>query len=279
MSTLSLLAFDPESVSWGCGVQSNYLAVGAIVPLVRTGVGAVVAQGVGDPNIARRVLDGLSRGRSPGDALEAALHGDPLKHQRQLAVLNSTGQSAAFTGDECRPEAKAIGGDGVVAIGNLAVEGAIAASLGGFVSAPDGALARRLLAGMLAGSAAGGDRRGALAAGLLVGGARFSHVGAPDRAVDLRADASALPLNDLARMLDVHELYYDPPSPAPWLDRAGFDDGTQALLSGFMKAAGESDWRDVFESLNLAHRYDAQRDLIDPLVPSRLRSLALSMAT
>jgi uncharacterized Ntn-hydrolase superfamily protein len=89
-------------------------------------------------------------------------------------------------------------------------------------AAAGGDLAARLLAALVAGQAAGGDRRGRQSAGLLVVRAPtdFWH---GDRLVDLRVDDHADPLAELTRLLDVwrvaHTLAPLPPAagaaPAP----------------------------------------------------------------
>ena len=43
-STFSIVAFDPETGDLGVAVQSKFLAVGAVVPYARAGVGAVATQ-------------------------------------------------------------------------------------------------------------------------------------------------------------------------------------------------------------------------------------------
>ena len=44
LSTFSIVGHDPESQEWGIAVQSKFLAVGAVVPWARAGVGAVATQ-------------------------------------------------------------------------------------------------------------------------------------------------------------------------------------------------------------------------------------------
>ena len=68
-------------------------------------------------------------------------------------------------------------------------------------------LARRLLAALRAGDAAGGDRRGRQSAALLVVRDGAGYGGSDDVAVDLRVDDHPDPCAELARLLDLHDLY------------------------------------------------------------------------
>ena len=68
-------------------------------------------------------------------------------------------------------------------------------------------LARRLLAALQAGDAAGGDSRGRQSAALLVVREGAGYGGGDDVAVDLRVDDHPMPCAELERMLDLNDLY------------------------------------------------------------------------
>ena len=86
-------------------------------------------------------------------------------------------------------------------------------------SDPDEPLARRLLAALAAGDDAGGDRRGRQSAALLVVREGAGYAGGDDIAVDLRVDDHADPVTELARLLDLNDLYLT----ASTAGRAGHD--------------------------------------------------------
>lgn len=67
--------------------------------------------------------------------------------------------------------------------------------------------ARRLLAALGAGDADGGDRRGRQSAALYVVREGAGYGGGDDVAVDVRVDDHADPVGELARLLDLNELY------------------------------------------------------------------------
>jgi uncharacterized Ntn-hydrolase superfamily protein len=72
--TFSIVATDPATGEVGCAVQSKYLAIGAVTPWVRAGVGAVATQAMGV--VARngeRVLSALAANVDPAAAIDQAL--------------------------------------------------------------------------------------------------------------------------------------------------------------------------------------------------------------
>ena len=67
--------------------------------------------------------------------------------------------------------------------------------------------ARRLVDALQAGDDAGGDRRGRQSAAVLVVRDGAGYGGLDDIAVDLRVDDHAEPIGELARLLDLNDLY------------------------------------------------------------------------
>jgi uncharacterized Ntn-hydrolase superfamily protein len=70
-----------------------------------------------------------------------------------------------------------------------------------------GALVDRLLTALHAGQEAGGDRRGRQSAAILVVREKGGYGGFNDRYVDLRVDDHPTPIDELARLLKLHNLY------------------------------------------------------------------------
>ena len=185
-------------------MQSKYFAIGAVTPWVRAGIGAVATQAMGV--VARngeRVLAELAGGAEPAVALERALAADPTPAIRQLGAVTAEGRAAAFTGSECLDWAGHLTEPGFAVQGNmLANAGVLPAMRNAFVEEA-GPLAERVLAALVAGQAAGGDRRGQQAAALVVeqlGAGRTSREGI-DRTVDLRVDDHPEPIVELERLL------------------------------------------------------------------------------
>lgn len=75
-------------------------------------------------------------------------------------------------------------------------------------SDPAEPLARKLLAVLAAGDAAGGDNRGRQSAALLVAGDQGGYLDGDGMIVDLRVDDHQAPIPELARLLDLHDTLF-----------------------------------------------------------------------
>src|SRR2546423_7001487 len=204
--TFSIVAFDPENGDVGVAVQSKYFAVGAVVPWARAGVGAVATQAAGRAAYGPEILDLLTRGLEPSEAIERALADDERRETRQLGVVDAHGRAAAFTGSECNEWASHATGPGYAAQGNILAGKAVVDEMARAFEDTSGALAERLVAALEAAQAAGGDRRGQQSAALVVerpGGIPGNREGI-DRIVDLRVDDHPEPIRELRRLLDLH---------------------------------------------------------------------------
>lgn len=202
--TWSILAFDPATGALGVAVASRAFAIGARMPHVRAGVGAVATQSISNAYLGPRVLDLLAAGMAPSAAIKEALDADGGRELRQLHAVDRHGRCAAWTGRHCVEWAGEACGEGVSVAGNmLANERVAAATLAGFAAAP-GQLAERLVAALEAGEAAGGDRRGRQAAVLLVA----TTEDLPE--INLRVDDHAAPLPELRRLLGLYREQLEP---------------------------------------------------------------------
>ena len=123
--------------------------------------------------------------------------------------MDVDGNAASHTGAGCLEWAGGRTGPGYAIQGNiLAGEEVVAAMEDAWLAAdPDATLAHQLLTALAAGDAAGGDRRGRQSAALLVVRDGAGYGGLDDLAVDLRVDDHADPLAELARLLDLNDLY------------------------------------------------------------------------
>src|SRR5881396_306939 len=103
--TYSIVARDPETGEMGVAVQSHYFSVGPIVPWAESGVGAVATQSLVLVDYGPRGLELMRSGLSAHQALEALTRVDSARAGRQVAMLDAHGDVAAFTGDNCIPDA------------------------------------------------------------------------------------------------------------------------------------------------------------------------------
>lgn len=217
--TFSLVACDPARGECGVAVASKFLAIGALVPWVRAGVGAVATQAAMNPTYGPDGLDLLEHGLDPAAALARLTAEDPGAAERQAAIVDCRGRAAIHTGERCLAWAGGRSGDGWAAQGNTLVSGeTITAVAATFEGSRDGGapMARRLLEALAAGQEAGGDRRGQQGAALLVARAGGGY-GGFDVAVDLRVDDHAEPVAELQRLLDLHERSFGTTPDADWL--------------------------------------------------------------
>jgi uncharacterized Ntn-hydrolase superfamily protein len=205
-STFSICGLDPATGEVGVAVQSKYFAVGSVVSWARAGVGAVATQAAGVAGYGPLVLDALAGGADPEEAIRAVLGSDEARETRQLGVVAADGRSAAWTGIECNEWAGHETGDGYAAQGNILAGEAVVADMARAFREGDGSLAERLVAGLEAAQAAGGDVRGQQSAAVYVErpGAGEETGELVDRVVDLRVDDHEEPIAELRRLLEIH---------------------------------------------------------------------------
>lgn len=211
--TFSLVARDPRTGDLGIAVQSKFLAVGAVVPWARAGVGAIATQSWANTGYGTRGLELLASGLSASAALEQLLVSDEGRMLRQVGMVGVAGPPVTYTGDKCFSWAGGKTGADYACQGNILVgEETVLAMAHTFEQTP-GPLARRLLAALAAGQAAGGDSRGQQSAALLVVRENGGYGGFTDRMIDLRVDDHPQPIQELQRLLQLHELYLSPSDP------------------------------------------------------------------
>ena len=208
VATFSIVAFEPETGSLGVAVESKFLAVGAIVPWARAGVGAVATQAMANYNYGPRGLDLMARGRTAEETVEALLSADDEREHRQLGVVDAAGLAASYTGSECFEWAGGVTGEHYAAQGNILVGPETVDAMADTFEGTAGDLAGRLLAALDAGQGAGGDSRGKQSAALLVVREGGGYGGDNDRLLDLRVDDHPEPIRELIRIRGLHTLYF-----------------------------------------------------------------------
>ncbi|MGW5053173.1 DUF1028 domain-containing protein [Actinokineospora sp. NPDC004072] len=200
--TYSILARDEATGCLGVAVQSGVLAVGTRVIAGRSGVGVVAVQAGSELTWRTMLLDLLASGMTAAQAV-AALATLPGAAEAQFAAVGVDGDAAAHTGPDCIPHA------GHACRGPMSAQGNMLASpttWTAMLDAAAGPLAERLVAGLAAAEAEGGDIRGPQSAALLVVGPQpgaQSTGYADDPVIDLRVDDSRDPVGELARLLRV----------------------------------------------------------------------------
>ena len=210
--TFSIAARSGDA--WGVAVASKFVCVGAIVPEVRVGVGAVASQSFCRFAYRAEILDALAAGTRTQAALDTAVAADEGRESRQVGAVGPDG-AATYTGGECMDWAGGIAkGDAHEAYaiqGNILTGPDVVTEMErAFLATAGQSLDRRLLAALLAGDAAGGDSRGRQSAALVVH-APGTGYDASGILADVRVDDHPNAPTELARVYDVATLVLGSP--------------------------------------------------------------------
>ncbi len=205
MATFSIVAIDPATGDLGVAVASRYFAVGAVVPWAEANVGAIATQANVNVGYGARGLELLRQGLTAQQVLDKLFAEDtfPGKGGRQIAIVDSKGNVAVFTGDEAQDWKGHRKGATWSAQGNILVGPHVVEAMGKAFESTNDDLAEKLYAALKAGDEAGGDSRGRQSASILVvrkvGGRNTNN----DRYVYINVDDHPEPLRELRRLLDI----------------------------------------------------------------------------
>jgi uncharacterized Ntn-hydrolase superfamily protein len=141
-------------------------------------------------------------------------------------VVDAAGGAASWTGEECFDWAGGRAGDnaggkgalivgkGFAAQGNILVGKETVEAMARTFEQTNGSLSDRLVAALVAGGKAGGDKRGEQSAALLVKRAGGSYDGSSDDYIDISIYDHATPLAELERLYALHKLFFFRSEPA-----------------------------------------------------------------
>ena len=202
--TFSLVGMCRRTGMFGAAVTTSSIGVGSRCPYARAGVGAVLTQHRTDPTLGPKGLDLLEAGRPAQETVDALVGGNPTIAWRQLAVIDREGGTAFFHGDRIVSIHNAAEGTSSCAIGNIVRnDGVPQAMVDAFEAAPGEHLAERLVRGLEAGEAAGGELRQIKSAALLVVHEHSFPL------VDLRVEFDRNPLAELRFLWEVYRPQID----------------------------------------------------------------------
>ena len=275
IATYSIAACDLEAGQWGVAVQSKFLAAASVVSWAEPG-GAVATQAYANPRYGPQGLELLREGLDAEEVVRRLTEADDGRDHRQLGIVDREGRSATFTGSECFDWAGGRTGPCYAAQGNILVSAATVDALADtFEASPGRPLAERLLDCLAAAQAAGGDRRGQQAAGLLVVERDGGYAGLSDVVVDLRVDDHPTPVEELRRIHGIHDLLFGKTPREEWLR---VDDKLAAELADRLARLGyEGDLDDALfrwaANENLEERVDGAEQ-VDPVVLDVLRKVS-----
>jgi uncharacterized Ntn-hydrolase superfamily protein len=153
----------------GLAVTSSSVCVASRCAWARAGVGAVASQNITDPSLGPRALDLMAEGLDAAAALRRIVETAPHIAYRQLALIDRAGRTAHHSGANTLGRHAVVEGRDCVAAGNLLVQPDVPAAMAAaFEQAAGEHLAERLIRGLEAGLAAGGEEGPVKSAGVLV---------------------------------------------------------------------------------------------------------------
>jgi uncharacterized Ntn-hydrolase superfamily protein len=233
--TWSIIARDRATGQFGIAVATRFFAVGARVPHIAAGIGAIATQALVNPYYGIDGLKLLREGHKPREILEMLIAADAGQESRQLHIMDAGGRIASHTGRECIDWCGHVEGDGFSIAGNMLAGASVLDDTAKAYTANERLpFAQRLIAAMQSGEAAGGDKRGKQSAALLIYGEEDWS------ALDLRVDDHSDPLAELERLEQVsrerwvHFRQFLPTrkNPAGITDRETIDAGIEAAIAG-----------------------------------------------
>jgi len=214
-STFSIIAFDPTTNELGVAVQSRAFGAGAAVPYAKPGVGAVATQAAANRLYGPKAIALLEQGLAPAEVVKKITDEDPGRDTRQVAVIDTKGRSAVYTGKRVIDRnsdptdtvhfgawAGHASGRNFSVQGNTLASEAVVKAMAETYEHGTGAMAERLMDALDAGQSKGGDVRGMQSGGILV-----VRPIPPDsdstveRVVDIRVDDAPNPFVELRRLL------------------------------------------------------------------------------
>jgi len=192
--TFSILAISPDSKLMDVAVASGSTFVGDRVPHAKPGIGVIATQAYTNVAYGIKGLELMTKGWSPGEALNELLSEDTERDKRQVAIMDFERRKVVFTGadtPECRAE---ILGEDYIVIGNLLSKREVGSSMADQFESSNGGLAWRMVKTLRAGSESGGDKRGEKSAALKV-------ISNQKVEVEIKVDAHKNPIDELFHKL------------------------------------------------------------------------------
>jgi uncharacterized Ntn-hydrolase superfamily protein len=199
--TYSIVARDEASGQLGVAVQTHQMCVGAVVPWLEPGIGALATQASANIHFGPMGLSMLRQGIDAPHVVEALVASDPGADRRQLAVVDARGEVGAWTGRNCIAYASQQVGTGYSVQANMMERDTVVPAMAVAYEAADGDLAARMMAALHAAQAEGGDIRGMQSAALTIVSGDPQALGFQRAIYDLRVDEAEAPLDDLQRLV------------------------------------------------------------------------------
>jgi uncharacterized Ntn-hydrolase superfamily protein len=206
--TFSIVARDEQTGEMAVAVQSHWFSVGTTVSWGEAGVGVVATQSFVNKSFGIRGLDLLRRGLTAQEALDVLLKDDEGREVRQVAILDTKGNTATHTGNLCIQYARHIQGKQFSVQSNMMLSDKVCGAMAtAFENSTGKPLAERMLLALEAAQSVGGDIRGKQSAAILLVPAKTEGKPWDERTVDLRVEDNIEPIKELRRLYFVQQAY------------------------------------------------------------------------
>jgi uncharacterized Ntn-hydrolase superfamily protein len=268
--TYSIVARDPATGAMAVAVQSHAFRTGALVPWLEPGVGAVASQAFVQRAHGPRGLFHLQSGLDAASTLAELEREDEGWDLRQIGLVDRKGRVAIHTGSRCLEVTGAVMGEQFCVQGNMLRSQSVCQDLADAYCAASGSFASRLVSGLEAAEAAGGDARGRQSAGLvIVSGVRGDRPW-EQMLVDLRVDDHPNPLAELRRLLAVDSAMKLSESKIPNAVKTGDRDALEGYLDQVRKAMPGNPEVMFWTAISLLHagQLDPAVELFDEAIRS-----------
>ena len=167
--TFSISGFCQKTGMLGIAITTSSICVASRCPWVRAGIGAAATQNVTDPSLGNLMLDYLEEGLNVQQIIQKIVKEHKFINYRQLALVDSKGNCASYTGSKTLGTNAVSEGDSCIAAGNLlSSKEVVQAMTNNFSRNNNIHLAERLLLALQAGVDAGGEEGPVHSAGLKV---------------------------------------------------------------------------------------------------------------
>lgn len=205
--TFTIVGIDKTEGDIGIATSSKVVAVGAVVPHVKAGVGAVATQAKANYTYGPIGIEMLEKGMMPKEIVKELTKEDGERDHRQVAVMDFKGEAYVHTGEKCIEWKGHLIDDECVALGNIIAGSEVISAMVEAFKASEGMLALKLAKALKAGEDAGGDRRGKQSAALIVVRKGYRLIELGEKFVDIRVDDHHEPVTELLRILNVYLNY------------------------------------------------------------------------
>jgi uncharacterized Ntn-hydrolase superfamily protein len=206
--TYSIVARDPKTGEMGVGVQSHWFSVGSVVSWGEAGIGVVATQSLVNKSFGLRGLELLKQGKSPQEAINVLISDDEGRDVRQVAILDTQGHVATYTGTKCIKSAGHKVGDNYSVQANMMLSDKVWPAMAeAFEKFDNLSLPERIIKSLEAAESVGGDIRGKQSAALLVVAGESTENKWEDPIIDLRVEDHTDPLKELSRLLKIFRAY------------------------------------------------------------------------